>query len=112
MKKFILLGILAVHLVFGMTLYGNEKEALTGRWTYISGEWIWFFGNSWIIEFKSNGTAISYGEFETGNWSVIDNRQLRVAASYGEIYYFTFEIIGNILIIIDEDEDVGVWRRR
>jgi hypothetical protein len=87
-----------------------SSNQIVGRWEYQSGDWIWFFGHSEVIEFRANGTAISYEEYEAGNWS-ISGQQLIIVYDDDEREYFRFSIRNNILTITDSDGDVGRWRR-
>jgi len=102
----VIIGFVSVQ-VFAQANAGHQ---IVGKWEHISGDWIWFFGDSEVIEFRENGTAISYDEFEAGNWS-ISGQQLIVVDDYGDRYVFRFSIRNNILTITDSDDDVGRWER-
>ncbi|MCL2441032.1 MAG: lipocalin family protein [Treponema sp.] len=110
LKKIIFLFVIAGFLSFQVSAQSNTEHQIVGKWEHISGDWIWFFGDSEIIEFRSNGTAISYDEFEAGNWS-ISGQQLTVVDDDGNRFVYRFSINNNILTITDSDDDVGRWER-
>ena len=111
-KKLLLLVIIV--LVFGSIAGACSKSnnKLIGKWEYLSGEYIFFFGEAQYIEFFSDNTVYEY-EYRTGGvWSVIDGTRLRVREDNGDTYIFTFTIAGNKLTITDEDSDSIVYVRQ
>ena len=116
MKK-VTLGILAMLLLFGVTLLdAQERHPLTGEWEFVSGDGIYFFWWADIIVFWADGTVVvrEDGDEDTGVWSVRGSNQLQVdygSGSNKETDYFTFSIVDHILTIIDEDNDSGIWMR-
>jgi len=101
--------------------FGSEADpshiesGLLGRWTYSSGDLIYFFwipdmilfegSNVFIISDFNNDDMVNHGK-----WSVNGSR-LTVTDSDGEYYEFTFEITGNTLSITDHDGDTGYFER-
>jgi len=114
MKKnnLFVLGMLAFLLIFSMFLTGcGGRGALIGKWEHQSGDWIYFFGESNIVEFKADGKVISHDEENTGDWTISGSEQLRVDPDSGRSRNFTYSINANILTIIDEDGDIGRWQK-
>ncbi|MCL2802135.1 MAG: lipocalin family protein [Treponema sp.] len=109
-KKISFLLIIVCFISVQVFAQNNSRHQIVGKWEHISGDWIWFFGDSEIIELRANGTAISFDEYEAGNWT-ISGQQLTVVDDYGERHVFRFTISGNTLTITDEDGDVGRWRK-
>ncbi|MCL2721207.1 MAG: hypothetical protein FWD47_07700 [Treponema sp.] len=109
-KKIVFLLLIIGFISVQVFAQANTAHQITGKWEHVSGDWIWFFGDSDVIEFRANGTAISYDEEEAGNWS-ISGQQLTVIDDYGNTWVFRFSIRNNTLTIIDEDGDEGRWRR-
>ena len=102
----VIIGLVSVQ-AFAQTTTDHQ---IVGKWEYLSGTWIYFFGDSDVIEFRPNGTAISYEEWEAGNFS-ISGQQITVVDDYGDTYVFRFSISRNVLTITDEDGDVCRWER-
>ena len=103
------LGLLVILLaISAILLYAQESDPLVGQWEHVSGDWIWYFGNSGI-NFSSNGTVI--GEEGSGIWTVFGGERLRIDYDGGNTENFTFSVRNNILTIIDSDGDLGRWRR-
>ena len=110
-NKLFVLGMLALLLIFSMFMTGcPSKDPLVGKWEHQSGDWIYFFGNSGIIEFKPDGTVISHDENEIGNWTTFSEDRLRVDYD-GERDNFEYLINNNLLTIVDSDGDVGFWKK-
>jgi len=111
MKKIVVLGLFMILLTFSFLTVGcGNRSPLIGKWEWQSGNWIYFFCDSEIIEFKTDGTVIVHDEEEIGNWTVFGDDRLRVDSDgYGD--NFTFSINNNILTIVDEDGVAGRWRK-
>jgi len=88
------------------------NSGLVGAWTFLRGDYTYFFNLSDIIYFDENGTVIleNEGDYEFGVWSVYGNT-LYVVYENNINYQFTFEINGNILAITDIDYDTGYFDR-
>ena len=111
-SKLILLGMLVVLLVFGMVLTGCSRgHPLVGRWQHESGNWIYFFGNSGLIEFGADGAVVSQDEQGKGKWTADGNDRITVSETGGKNYKFTFTINKNILTLIDSDQDKSTYTR-
>jgi len=112
MKKIVLILVILFSIsISAGNLYAQaSSHQIVGRWEYQSGFWLYFFGDSEIIEFRANGTAISYDEYLAGTWS-ISGQQLTIVYDYGRIEEFMFSIRNNLLTITDSDGDVGIWQR-
>ena len=101
------LGLVLIMLLFSVTImYAQANDPLVGQWEFMSGDWIYFFGES-DINFRSNGTVT--GEEGSGNWTVQAGR-LRVNYD-GDSENFNFSIRNNVLTITDSDGDSGRWVR-
>ena len=102
-----LLCMVAVLITLGLVLSSCGGNPLVGNWTHQSGSWIYFFGRS-NIEFRSNNNVI--GESGTGTWSTSGDT---LTVNYGgNRYVFTYAIEDNVLVIADEDFDIGMWTKR
>jgi hypothetical protein len=110
MKGKFLLVLLILVFALAANVYG-QTSPLVGHWEYWGGDYIYFFWDSSEIAFLSNGVVLNRDDDESGRWSVIGSGRLRVVDDYGDTYNFTFEIIDSMLTIIDEDGDVGRWKR-
>ena len=111
-NRLFVLGMVAFLLAFSMFMTGcGNRDPLVGRWEHQSGDWIYFFGESSIIEFKADGTVISHDEDESGNWTAFGGERLRIDPDSGRSLNFTYSINNNILTIIDSDGDIGRWRK-
>jgi len=110
LRKIGLLLVIICFISVQVFAQNNTRHQIVGKWEHVSGDWIWFFGDSDIIEFRANGTAINYDEEEAGDWT-ISAQQLVVVDDDGDRYVFSFSIRNNILTITDSDGDVGRWER-
>lgn len=103
------LGLITALLILGaFFLYAQESDPLVGEWENISGDWIYYFGDTEIM-FRSNGTVI--GEEGPGTWTVLSGGRLRIDYYWDDVDYFTFSVQNNILTITDSDGDSGRWRK-
>ena len=110
LKKIVFLLVIIGLISIPVFAQVNSGHQIVGKWEWISGDWIYFFGDSDVIEFRANGTAISYDEEEAGNWT-ISGQQITVVDDYGDRYNFRFTIRNNLLVITDSDGDIGRWKR-
>jgi len=107
-NKVALFGMLVVLITLGLVLIScGGSNPLVGNWTHQEGTWIYFFGRS-NIEFRSNNNVI--GESGTGTWSASDN--ILTVTYGGSRQQFFYAIESNVLMIIDEDGDTGIWIKR
>ena len=110
LKKIVFLLVIICLISVQVFAQANSRHQIVGKWEHVSGDWIYFFGDSDVIEFRANGTAISYDEEEAGDWT-ISGQQLVVVDDEGDRYNFRFSIRSNMLTITDSDGDSGVWGR-
>jgi hypothetical protein len=89
----------------------SPSHPIVGRWEYQSGDYVYFFGTSEIIEFKSDGTVIERDHEEEGKWTAVDGT-LTVVSDWGGTDVFSYTIAGNTLTIIDRDFDTIIYRKR
>jgi len=88
----------------------NELE---GSWEFVSGDWIWFFGQSdhvMFLEYFSDDEPV-FGVYasEPDEWALCfftEDRSLIVEAEDGYYFEFTWIVNEDILILIDSDNDM------
>jgi len=111
MKKKVFASILIVALVVMLVGACSSDDPLVGRWEFSSGDGIYFFWESELVEFETDGTVFSSEDGDSGKWSASGNNKLTVEADYGRDYEFTYQLSGDRLTITDEDGDRGVFLR-
>ena len=88
---------------------GETYAGLIGAWEFSYGDATYFFWRSDFVEFYSDGWVFSDDEGREGVWTVQGDR-LTVETDFG-VYHYTFELVGDTLIITDHDNDTGVFIR-
>ena len=93
----------------------SELDGLAGRWEFVSGALVWFFGTSEYIEFEvhgdGTGTVFESEEEESGKWHVDEDGKVIVEAEWSGTYTFEFVLTEDTLTIIDEDGDTSKYKR-
>ena len=88
-------------------------------WAYESGLFVYFFAQSFFVDFGNTSLVNVWGMDEeghsiierTGSWNVPENNQLTVTGTGGDTYYFSFYVLNELLTITDRDNDTAVFRR-
>ena len=93
---------------------GIQDSDIVGAWTFLRGDFTYFFMKTSVVFFDDNGIVILDNEdgsdYKYGSWSVNGNT-LTVVDDLYITYEFTFEITGNTLAITDTDYDTGYFDR-
>jgi len=90
----------------------SPKHELVGKWEYEAGSWIYFFGDSGIIEFSANGNVKAVDEDETGKWTSAEQGRLKVVDSDDYDFEYRYVIVNNKLTITDEDGDAAIFTKK
>jgi len=94
-----------------------ENNELEGSWSYISGDWIWFFGESELIAFfeyfDDDGIFGVYASEpdEFAFCFFTEDGSLIVETDDGFYFEFNWRIFGDDLILIDSDGDMLQLKR-
>ena len=111
MKKQVLVSILLAVLIALFAIACSSDDPMVGIWEFSSGDGIYFFWESELVEFSKDGTVFSSEDGDSGKWSTSGNNQLTVEADNGRVYEYTYQLSGDRLTITDEDGDRGVFQR-
>ena len=111
MKKQVLVSILLAVLLVMFAGACSSTDPLVGNWEFSSGDGTYFFWESELVEFNTDGTVFSSEDGDSDKWSTSGNNELKVEADYGRSYEYTYQINGDRLTITDEDGDRGVFQR-
>jgi len=87
------------------------EDQIVGRWELVSGDWIYFFRDTDVIDFYDDGTVIARYLDTLGEWAISESNELVVTDRHGDDDFFAVMIDGNRLTITDGDNDSAVYAR-
>jgi len=111
MKKRVLVSVLLVVFIAGFAGACGGTDPLIGKWEFSSGDGIYYFWESELVEFRTDGTVFSSEDEDSGKWSKSGSDKLTVEDDRGRVFDFTYQLSGDRLTITDEDNDRGVFQR-
>jgi len=109
MKKRIMLIMVAIIVIISSC---SGRASLTGNWEFLSGDNLFFFGNSGIIAFDPGTTVVAYDRNGIADYNDLEDGLLRLFILGHGHADFTFEIRNNRLTITDRAGNTATYQRR